>query len=423
MPNRTVVVTAYGAFTSLGFARESWQRICDGQIGIRRVDHWADKLPEVKVAALLDKQLPPLNDTTPDLTQWYRQEKIDKRSDRSVQIAFRALGDILRNFPGIFENIPDRKRFGVVCGPSLGGQGRNEEGHDIFVNGKFGEHIRKQVVRIIQVMPDAFCGFASQVLVATGYSSCCFTACATGLSNILHAAEKIESGRADIMLAGGFEANTDYLTATFEGPGALTHCDDPDFASRPFDIKRDGFVIGEGAGLVVLEDLESALARGIRPLAVLEGWSQRCGASHMTQGNSAIQAETIQEALEHARLKPQQIEVVSDHATSTPMGDEREAAAQSTIFGPHQILVMATKANLGHTLGGSGAIEFIQCIQAIQTARIPAITGLRDPDPACHPDCLVFPRKLTETPVTTAMTENFGFGDKNAVAIIRTYEP
>lgn len=412
------MVTAYGAWTSLGSAQESWHRICNGEIGIKLIPQWQNTVPGIKLAGLVE-ELPPLENINPNLAVWAKKEKLERRCDRSVQIAFLALADMLSSFPGVFSEIPSGNMFGVVCGPSLGGQQSNEEGYQLFLNQKHGRH---QLTRVLKVMPDAFSGWASIFFGATGYSSCCVTACATGLSNILLAAEKIQSGKTNIMLAGGFEGNTDYFVDAFAGAGALSKNPNPAFASRPFDLNRDGFVIGDGAAVVILEELNHALSRGITPLAAIAGWSEQCDANHMTNGSYQIQAQTITKTIKNAQIKPSEIDLVSVHATSTILGDHCEAQALSEVFSGNPIDIMATKANLGHTLGGAGAIELVQCIQAIRSSIIPTVPTVTEHDPSCHPDTLRLPSQTIQKQIKTVLTQNFGFGGKNAAAIVNSYK-
>jgi 3-oxoacyl-[acyl-carrier-protein] synthase II len=253
------------------------------------------------------------------------------------------------------------------------------------------------------------------------------SACATGAHAIGEAWETIRRGDADVMLAGGVEAGIhEAVVGGFASMKALsTRNDDPEGASRPFDEGRDGFVIGEGAGVLVLESLEHAQARGAEPLAEVVGYGATADASHITLpapgGIGAVRA--ARRALEKAGLKPSDIDHLNAHATSTPEGDRAELQAIRTIFGEHapKVAVTANKSMLGHTLGAAGAIESIAVIQALRTGQVPPTVNLVAPDPAGEGLDLT-PGTATRRDLRVGLNNSFGFGGQNAALIFRRWD-
>ena len=253
------------------------------------------------------------------------------------------------------------------------------------------------------------------------------SACATGAHAIGEAWETIRRGDADVMLAGGVEAGIhEAVVGGFASMKALsTRNDDPAGASRPFDQGRDGFIIGEGAGVLVLETLEHAEARGAEPLAEVIGYGATADASHITLpapgGIGAVRA--ARRAIEKAGLQPSDIDHLSAHATSTPEGDKAELQAIRTVFGDHapSVAVTASKSMLGHTLGAAGAIESIAVIQALRTGIIPPTINLVAPDPAGEGLDLT-PGEATKRDIRIGLNNSFGFGGQNAALIFRRWD-
>jgi 3-oxoacyl-[acyl-carrier-protein] synthase II len=249
------------------------------------------------------------------------------------------------------------------------------------------------------------------------------SACATGTHGIGEALRMIQRGDADAMLAGGAEAPvTDLGVAGFAAMKALsTRNDEPQRASRPFDRGRDGFVIGEGAGVLLLESLEHARARSARIRAEVIGYGATADASHMTipdaEGDGARRC--MLRALEDAGLEPEAIDYVNAHATSTPLGDPAEAKAIRAVLGD-RVPVSATKSMMGHLLGAAGGVESILCIRALETGRIPPTLNLEDPDPECRLDHVV--DKAREAPLRVALNNSFGFGGTNAALVLRAWD-
>jgi 3-oxoacyl-[acyl-carrier-protein] synthase II len=272
---------------------------------------------------------------------------------------------------------------------------------------------------------DMASGQVSIMLGLGGPNSCVVTACATGTNAIGDAAEIIRRGDAVAMLAGGTEAPvTPVGIGGFNALRALsTRNEEPTRASRPFDAERDGFVIGEGAGVLVLEELEFARARGARILAEIVGYGMSADAYHITQpapgGTGAVRA--MRAALKRAGLRPEEVDYINAHGTSTPANDRTETAAVKALFGEHayRVPMSSTKSMIGHLLGAAGAVEGVFCIQAIRDGILPPTINYEAPDPECDLDYV--PNTARRMPVRVAMSNSFGFGGHNATLIFRQF--
>jgi 3-oxoacyl-[acyl-carrier-protein] synthase II len=253
------------------------------------------------------------------------------------------------------------------------------------------------------------------------------TACATGTNAIGEAAEVIRRGQADAVLAGGAEASV--VPIAIAGLTVMTALStrnsEPQRASRPFDRERDGFVMGEGAAVLVLESLEHAQQRGARILAEVSGYGSTNDAYHISAPaeNGAGAARCMDIALQHASLQPEQIDYINAHGTSTPLNDKSETAAIKTVFGEraYSVPVSSTKSMTGHLLGASGALEALVCVQAINESVLPPTINYENPDPLCDLDYV--PNKARQAQVRHAMSNSFGFGGHNATIIISRFEP
>jgi len=346
--------------------------------------------------------------------------KEQRRTDRYIQLGLVAARQAMDQ-AGLPERLEGElaEATGVILGTGLGGVGTLTEG--ISLNATRGPD-RISPFLIPMGIPNIGAGQVAIHFGMTGPNFAAVSACATGGHAIGEASEIIRRGDAEVMLAGGTEAGIfEPLIGGFAAMRALsTRNDDPAAASRPFDIERDGFVCGEGAGVVVLEALEHADARGAQPLAELVGYGATADASHITLpapgGMGAVRA--ARRALDKASLVPTDIDHVNAHATSTPEGDKAELAAIRTIFGDHapRVAVTANKSMLGHTLGAAGAIEAIVTILAIRHGRIPPTINLASPDPAGEGLDLT-PKAATTRDVRVAMSNSFGFGGQNTALI------
>ena len=408
---RRVVVTGMGALTALGNDVETtWAGLVDGRSGIRRIEAFdPSRLTSQVAGEVRDFDASGVMD---------RKEL--RRTDRYIQFGLVATRQAMdqAGLPGRLEG-ELAEETGVILGTGLGGV------NTLFDN----------VVTFAERGPDRISPFlipmgipnvgAGQVAITFGPLGPNFTtvsACATGGHAIGESWETIRRGDAEIMLAGGTEAPMhEALVGGFCSMKALsTRNDDPGAASRPFDQNRDGFVIAEGAGVLVLEELEHALRRGAEPLAELVGYGATADASHITLpapgGIGAVRA--ARRALEKAGLRPDEVDHVNAHATSTPEGDRAELQAIRTIFGDHaeRVAVTANKSMIGHTLGAAGAIEAIATIMAIRTGCVPPTINLDDPDEAGAGLDLT-PYKAVSREIRTAISNSFGFGGQNTALV------
>ncbi len=408
---RRVVVTGMGMVTALGNDVEStWSGLLAGRSGVATIASFDPSRLTARIAAEVKDF-----DASGVLDR-----KEQRRTDRYIQLGLVAARQAMDQ-AGLPERLEGElaEATGVILGTGLGGVGTLTEG--ISLNATRGPD-RISPFLIPMGIPNIGAGQVAIHFGMTGPNFAAVSACATGGHAIGEASEIIRRGDAEVMLAGGTEAGIfEPLIGGFAAMRALsTRNDDPAAASRPFDIERDGFVCGEGAGVVVLEALEHADARGAQPLAELVGYGATADASHITLpapgGMGAVRA--ARRALDKASLVPTDIDHVNAHATSTPEGDKAELAAIRTIFGDHapRVAVTANKSMLGHTLGAAGAIEAIVTILAIRHGRIPPTINLASPDPAGEGLDLT-PKAATTRDVRVAMSNSFGFGGQNTALI------
>ena len=410
-----VVVTGMGAVTSLGLdVPTSWEAMVAGRSGVARITQFdpsrltttiAAEVKDFDASAVLDR-------------------KDQRRNDRYVQYALVASREamIQAGFPERLEG-EAAERTGVIVGTGIGGIRTLAD--QILLMGEKGPD-RMSPFLIPMAISNLAAGVVAIVFGPQGPNFSVVSACATGGHSIGEAWETIRRGDADVMIAGGTEAvGHEALVGGFAAMRALsTRNDEPERASRPFDVARDGFVIGEGAGIVVLESLDHALARGAEPLAEIVGYGATADASHITLpapgGAGAVRA--IRRALEKAGLSVDDVEMVNAHATSTPEGDPRELEAIKTLFGERagEVSVTANKSMLGHTLGAAGAIEAISTIMSIRTGLIPPTINLENPDPAGAGLDLT-PNVVRRRKLDVTVSNSFGFGGQNSALVIRRW--
>ena len=414
--SRRVVVTGMGGLTALGnTVEETWAGLVEGRSGVRRIESFDPS----RVGSQMAGEVRDL-----DATHVLPRKEL-RRTDRYIVfglVAARAAMDQAA--------LPERlegdvaERTGTILGTGLGGVGTLVDG--ISTNALRGPD-RISPFFVPMGIPNVGAGMIAIQFGMTGPNFATSSACATGGHAIGEAWETIRRGDADIMLAGGSEAAVhEPVVGGFASMRALsTRNDDPDGASRPFDTGRDGFVIGEGAGVLVLEALESAEARGAAPLAELIGYGATADASHITLpapgGIGAVRA--ARRALEKAGVAPDEVGHVNAHATSTPEGDRTELEAMRTIFGDHagDVAITANKSMIGHTLGAAGAVEAIATILAIRTGCIPPTINLESPDPAAEGLDLTA-NQAAQRDVRVAMSNSFGFGGQNTTLLFRRWD-
>ncbi len=406
---RRVVITGLGVVTSLACrVEELWQRVCQGQSGIRPIRTFDTTDFKVKFAG-------EISDWT---TEGFLHPKEAKRIDRFTQFAMVAAHEAVHD-SGLDFSAEDSFRCGVILGSGIGGLSEIEEQHSRLL--EKGPN-KVSAFTIPKLMLNAAPGHVSIHYGLRGPSAAVATACASAANAIGEAASSIQYDDADVMVTGGTEAAlTPMGISGFASMRALSERNhDPQRASRPFDKDRDGFVLSEGAGLIVLEEYEHARRRNARIYAELLGFGSSADAGHITQpdeqGTGAAKAMT--QAIKSARLNPDQIDYINAHGTSTPLGDQAETSAIKSVFGEHSrtVSISSTKSQLGHLLGASGGVELVLSVLAIRDSVIPPTINLDSPDPHCDLDYT--PHQARQRKVLAAMSNSFGFGGHNASIVV-----
>jgi 3-oxoacyl-[acyl-carrier-protein] synthase II len=407
-----IVVTGMGAVTPLGLdLPRTWTALVEGQTGIGPISAF-DAAPYASRIAGEVRGL----DVGRDCGLEPREAR---RLDRFVHLGLAAAREAVRD-AGLGVPFPDPDRTGVYIGSGMGGL--------ITVGEQMEVLLRRGPERVSPfLVPMMICDMASgQVSIslgARGPNLAVVSACATGAHAIGEAALAIRAGRAEVMLAGGTEAPVSPLgVAGFAAARALsTRNDDPQRASRPFDRQRDGFVIAEGAAVLVLERAGAARRRGARVYAEVAGYGSSADAFHLTappeSGEGAVRC--MRQALREAGLEPEGVDYLNAHGTSTPLNDRSETAAVRAAFGDHayRLAISSTKGATGHSLGAAGSVEAAVAIKAIQEGVIPPTLNYEHPDPDCDLDYT--PNRARRLPVRVAMTNSFGFGGHNATLLFR----
>jgi 3-oxoacyl-[acyl-carrier-protein] synthase II len=409
---RRVVVTGLGVVSPLGCAvDEMWRRLLDGESGVAEITRFDHSDQRVHFAA-------EVKDFDPEEYIEKRQvRRLDLFSRYAVGAAKRAAADA-----GI-EVAPEADRTGAVMASGVGGlQTLQSEIEKLIEKGPE----RTNPLLVPMMIPNMGAAHVSLELGTKGPLSSTCTACAAGSDAIGYAARIIRHGDAEVMFAGGSEAPISAVgVAGFAAARALsTRNDDPTHASRPFDAGRDGFVMGEGAGCLVLEELEHAQARGARIYAELAGSGMSSDAFHMTlpEESGETQARAIGMALKEAGLQPSDIDYINAHGTSTGPGDIAETRALKVAFGDHapNVAISSSKSMLGHCLGASGAIEAVITVLTIVHGVVPPTINLTDPDPECDLDYV--PLKKRSMRVDAAASNSFGFGGHNVTLVFRRFD-
>jgi 3-oxoacyl-[acyl-carrier-protein] synthase II len=410
-----VVVTGMGVLTPLGNdVASTWDAMIAGRSGVGPITQFDPARLTTRIAA-------EVKDFDPSAVL---DRKDQRRNDRYVQLALVAARQAMdqAGLPGRLEG-DLAERTGVIVGTGIGGIRTLAD--QILLMGEKGPD-RMSPFLIPMAIANLAAGVIAIAFGPQGPNFSVVSACATGGHAIGEAWETIRRGDADIMIAGGTEATGhESLVGGFAAMRALsTRNDEPERASRPFDAGRDGFVIGEGAGVLTLESLDHARARGAEPLAEIVGYGATADASHITLpapgGYGAVRA--IRRALEKAGLSVDDVVMVNAHATSTPEGDPRELEAIKTLFGERagEVSVTANKSMLGHTLGAAGAIEAIATIMSCRTGIVPPTINLEDPDPAAAGLDLT-PNVARRREIDVAVSNSFGFGGQNSALVIRRW--
>lgn len=409
-----MVITGLGAVTPLGNdVAETWAGICRGKSGAAPITRFDCTSFETKIAAEI-KGFDPLR---------YINKKELRRLDDFIIYAL-AAAEMAMTDSGLVIGGERAERTGVIIGSGVGGLTTIEKEKVAILQG--GPR-KMSPFTIPAILANLAGGLVSIRFGAKGPINCTVTACAAGTCAIGDAARLIADGYADVMIAGGTEAAvTSMCVAGFNAMRALSRRnDEPQKASRPFDRDRDGFLIGEGSGIVILEELSHALKRGASIQGELVGYGLTCDAFHMAApppGHEGA-ARAMTAALRDAGMDIAEIDYINAHGTSTTLNDACETDAIKTVFGEHakRLAVSSTKSMTGHMFGAAGAVEAILCLKAISEGVLPPTINLDHPDPACDLDYV--PHQARKKAIRTAMSNTFGFGGVNAVVIFRKFEP
>ncbi len=408
-----VVVTGLGLVTSLGNdLATSWEALCQGKSGVAETTGYDNSRFRVRFAAQV-KDFDPL---------LYMDRKEVRRNDPYEHIAIASSKQALAH-SGLHITDENADDIGVYIGSGIGGLVTMHDQFKVLFD-KGPERISPFFINMMII--NGAPGIVSIMTGARGPNWAAVSACATSANTIGEAWETIRRGDAKAMIAGGSECGISPIAmAAFDNMHALSRRnDDPQGASRPFDATRDGFVMGEGSGMLILEDLDFAKARGATIFAEMVGYASTGDAHHITEpapGGSGL-VRAMRRALHKAGMRPDQVGYINAHGTSTQFNDRIETQAIKTSFGDHayRLAISSTKSMTGHTLGAAGAVEAVISIMAIQTGIIPPTINLRHPDPDCDLDYV--PNEARQSTVNIAMSNSMGFGGHNACLIFKRYE-
>ncbi|WP_252502443.1 beta-ketoacyl-ACP synthase II [Sporosarcina sp. Marseille-Q4943] len=409
MEKRRVVVTGVGAVSPVGnSAEESWEAVLNGKSGIGPLTRLDSEQFPVKVAAEVKDF---------DIEE-YIPRKDARKMDRFTHYALAASIMAMKD-ANLELDEETGLRTGVWIGSGIGGMETHEQQFKTFQEKGYR---RVSPFFVPMMIPDMASGQVSIHLGAKGINSCTVTACASGTNSIGDAFEVIKRGDADIMITGGAEAPiTTMAVAGFCANTALSLNPDPATASRPFDKERDGFVIGEGAGILILEEYEHAVKRGAKIYAEMVGYGSTGDAHHITapapEGEGGARA--MRQALAEAEISPDKIDYINAHGTSTPYNDLFETMAAKTVFGEHayKLAMSSTKSMTGHLLGAAGGLEAIFTVKALQEGILPPTMNYVNEDPECDLDYVV--NKARKVDIEYAMSNSLGFGGHNASLVFK----
>ena len=410
--NRRVVITGLGCITPIGNnVQEFWKGIQEAKCGIDEITAFDTTDHKVHLAGEVKNFNP----------EDYIDKKEAKRMDRYTQFAMTAAKEVMKDSKLNVEEI-DSTRFGVIVGSGIGGLITTETGSNILEQKG---PARVSPFFIPMAISNMAAGNVSIEVGAKGQSFCLTTACASGTDSIGEAFRMIRHGYQDIIMAGGTEAPiTPVAVAGFANMKALSTAEDKTRASIPFDKERNGFVMGEGCGLIMLEELEHAKKRGAKIYAEMVGYGATSDSFHITSPapNGEGGARAMTNAIQDAGISPEDITYINAHGTSTHLNDAGETAAVKTAFGEASKTVMmsSTKGNTGHLLGAAGGVEAIACIKAIETGMVPPTINYKVKDEECDLD--IIPNEPRKVDVKYAMSNSLGFGGHNGSIIFKKYE-
>ncbi|MDQ4075228.1 MAG: beta-ketoacyl-ACP synthase II [Chloroflexota bacterium] len=417
--NRRVVVTGLGAVSPLGNDVEStWQNLLAGKRVVRRIDRFDTTDFLTQIGAMVDAF---------DISEYEHlvSKKDARRMDLNVQYAIATTAQAMEDAELRVESNEQGERFGNIIGSGMGGVETLYTGHmTLFERGP----MRVSPFTATYMLPNMASGLVGITFNLRAISYTIVSACATGTHVIGECAEIIRRGDADVMIAGGTETPfVPFGVAAFHRTLALSQRnDDPEHASRPFDRDRDGFVMGEGAGTLVLESLEHAQQRGATILAELVGYGATTDAYHVSapaEGGEGA-ARAMRMALRKAGLEPEEVDYINAHGTSTPLNDKEETAAIKRVFGEHayNVPISSTKSMAGHLLGAAGSLEGVVTVKSMVENRIHPTLNLENPDLEDGCDLDYVPGEPRDVNIRVAMSNSFGFGGHNATIIFKQFE-
>ncbi|MCA9401364.1 MAG: beta-ketoacyl-ACP synthase II [Candidatus Omnitrophica bacterium] len=413
MTKKRVVITGVGIVSPVGINGPIfWESLKTGKSGIRKIEHFDASQFDCQIAGTI----PEYNDLD------HFNSKEARNLAHFVQYAIVASKEAYTQAKIDFNNI-DLDRVGVLIGSGIGSIATIEKEYQKYIEkgpSRLSPHF------IPKIIINEASGHVAINIGARGPATCIATACSTATNAIGDAYRFIQYGDADVMITGGTEAATSVLgVGGFCALKALSKRNEaPEKASRPFDLNRDGFVMGEGAGIVVLESLEHAKKRGATILAEMAGYGRTCDAYHITAPESSGRgaSKAMELALKDAGIKPEELSYINAHGTSTKLNDKVETLAIKNVFGDHayKIPISSTKSMTGHLLGAAGGVEFAACIYAIQEGIIPPTINLETADPECDLDYV--PNEARKAKITSAMSNSLGFGGHNASVVLKAFQ-
>ena len=412
MANQRVVVTGMGVITALGRDLETfWGNLLAGKSGVSHIEAFDTTEYTTKIAAEIKNWNP----------EDYVERKDARKMDRFVQFAVAASLSALKDANLNISEDTDPERVGVIVGSGIGGLLTWEEQHRALVD-KGPKRVSPFFIPVM--ISNMASGQVSILTGAKGPNSTAVTACATGTNSIGDSFKMIQRGDADVMICGGAEATISPMgVAGFCSMRAMSvRNDDPTHASRPFDVDRDGFVMGEGSGVLILESLEHALKRGARIYGEVIGYGMSGDAHHMTDPDPEGASRCMKRAIRDAGIAPSEIDYINAHGTSTPVGDKSETKAIKTALGDaaYKVAVSSTKSMTGHLLGAAGGIEAIASLLAIKDGIIPPTINIENLDPAVTVDVVRDTPRALPTGDIAALNDSFGFGGHNVVLVFKS---
>ena len=411
MERRRVVITGMGVVTPIGSGKERfWDALMEEKSGVDLISRFDTSNFKTRIGAEIRDFDPKDYGINPK-----DAKRMDMFTQYGVAAASLAIEDSGLKLGRYNDNV------GTMIGTGIGGLMTLEEEKRKLIESKNPSRVSPFLIPMM--MPNAVNAFVSIIHKLTGTSPCTANACATGVYSLVYAVKDIALGDSDVIVAGGSEAIlTEIAASSFGNMKALSRRnDDPKGACRPFDKDRDGFVIGEGAGVLVLEDLEHALARGAKIYSEIVGYATNTDAYHITAPDpeARMVKKAIRDSLTMAGLEPGDVDYVNAHGTSTPLNDKAEAHAISEVFADYKVPVSSTKSMIGHLIGAAGAVEAVACALAIEKQVIPPNINYETPDPEMDLNIITEP---TPAKLNVVMNNSLGFGGHNAVMVLRRYD-